>query len=356
MYESLVQKLHKEYTLHGYITEQQIFSEIERNNIPLFEVEHICDQLLSKGVIIRDIDDDEDDSQDEYDRSTTDYQAIYNSVLEIDPSLAPFIEFVEAVQAPQHREWQNLLPQAQNGNIYAKTRICEMYMRAVVKTALTLSAKYDLELADTIQDGLIGLYIAIDKFEFGRQDVFPTYFPFWVRQSIMREATTRNPSVYFPVHVKEKLFSIYDIVDRHICESCGKFDPCSQLISQIASKAECCDEDAEQLYKYMIRYESIEDLIDNDENAFSDLSDTWDSIIESLDSVTVSDNIMDAINSSLTEREREVILRRFGFGNYEVHTLEMIGYRMNITRERVRQIEAKAIRKLKRNRKIRIKD
>lgn len=198
MHEAIVEKLYKKYILNGYITEQLIFTTIDENDIPLFDVEYICDQLLAKGVIIRDDDVSDDSDEEEYDRSQTDYSAIYEKVLEIDPSLTEFIEYVRNIQAPQHREWINLLPQAQNGNSYARTRAFEMYIRVVIKTALLLSQKYNLELADTIQDGLIGLHTAIDKFEFGRQDLFTTYFPFWVRQIIMREAQHAIQPYIFP--------------------------------------------------------------------------------------------------------------------------------------------------------------
>ena len=356
MHEAIVEKLHKEYLLHGYITEQQVFVTIEENDIPLFDVEYICDQLLAKGVIIRDDDVNDDSDEEEYDRSQTDYSAIYEKVLEIDPSLTDFIEYVKNIQAPQHREWQNLLPQAQNGNQYARTRVFEMYIRVVVKTALVLSQKYNLEVADTIQDGLVGLHTAIDKFEFGRQDLFTTYFPFWVRQIIMREATTRNPTVYFPVHIKEKLFNIYDNVDEHECDECSDREPCPQLINGIADELECTFEEAERLYHYIIPFDSVEQLLEDDESVFSDYGEFADTMIVNTEKQSLSNTICKALASCLTDKERDVILRRYGFGNYDIHTLEMLGEMMGVTRERVRQIEAKAIRKLTKNRFIKGQD
>lgn len=348
MHESITEELHNEYMLHGYITEQQIFDVIEKNNIPLFDVEYICDQLLAKGVIIRDDAVDHDSvEQEEYDRSQTDYVALFETVLEIDPSLKEFIEYVKNIQAPQHREWYNLLPQAQNGNDYARTRVFEMYIRVVVKTALVLSQKYNLELADTIQDGLIGLHTAIDKFEFGRQDLFTTYFPFWVRQMIMREAITRNPTVYFPVHIKEKLFSIYDNVDEHECDQCKKKNPCPQLIHGIAEELDCSYEEAMRLYCYIIPFDSLEYLLEEDETIFSDHDEFTDIMIEHIERWSLSKDLKKAMNSCLNKRECEVIFRRYGFNNFDIHTLEMVGELMGITRERVRQIEANAIRKLK---------
>lgn len=352
MHEKIVEKLHKEYILHGYITEQQVFSVIEENNIPLFDVEYICDQLLTRGVIIRDDQLSEPSDEDEYDRSQTDYNAIFDQVLEIDSSLSEFIDYVKNIQAPQHREWQNLLPQAQQGNNYARTRVFEMYIRVVVKTALVLSQKYNLELADTIQDGLVGLHTAIDKFEFGKQDLFTTYFPFWVRQIIMREATTRNPTVYFPVHIKEKLFNIYDDVDEHECDKCSDLAPCPQLIKSIADELECNFEEADRLYHYIIPFESTEYLLETDEEVFSDCGECADQLYERTESNLIRRLVREAMKITLNSRENEVITLRYGFGGNESHTLEMVGEKLGVTRERVRQIEAKSLRKLKANRLI----
>ena len=354
VYDSIVEKLHRDYVLHGYITEQQIFTVIEENNIPLFDVEYICDQLLAQGVIIRD-GDISDDTDEEYDRSQTDYEAIYEKIIEIDPSLTNFIEYVKNIQAPQHREWKNLLPQAQNGNIYARTRVFEMYIRVVLKTALVLSQKYNLELSDTIQDGLIGLNTAIDKFEFGKQDLFTTYFPFWVRQNIMREATTLNKTVYFPVHIKEKIFNIYDNIKYHQCDKCYDYFPCSQLISEIAKELECSYEESYRLYKYIIPFESLEQLLECNEYEFSDKGELSDIMSENAENFFLMNTIHNKMNSYLTDREREVILRRYGLYNYDVHTLDMVGEKIGVTRERVRQIEAMALRKLRRPPKFHVK-
>ncbi len=348
MHEGIIEKLYQEYTVRGFISEEHIFDVLEENGISLFDVEYICDRLLGKGVIIQDEDISNDSDEVEYDRSQTDYSTIYEKVIEKDPYLIDFVEYVKKIKAPQHREWQNLLPQAQSGNNYARTRVFEMYVRVVIKTALVLSEKYNLEISDAIQDGLIGLHTAIDKFEFGRQDLFTTYFPFWVRQAIMREAATRNPTVYFPVHVKEKLFTIYDNIDEHNCEMCIYQEPCPQLIKEIAKELDCSNEDAERFYQYTVSFESVEYLLEEKELQFSDCGSFVETMIDSIKNQAISIQLFEIMNSCLTDKERDVILLRFGFGNYEIHTLEMVGERLGVTRERVRQIEAKSLRKLRR--------
>lgn len=351
MHDVLVEKLYKNYTMHGFISEQEIFESVQENNIPLFEIEYICDQLLSKGVVIRDIDEDDSDRENDYDRSNTDYEAIYKTVCDIEPSLCSFITYVQSIQPPQNREWMNLLPQAQNGNAYARNRIFEMYMRVAIKMALSFSGRYDLPLADTIQDGMIGLYTAIGKFEYGKQDMFTTYFPFWIRQSIMREAATRNPTIYIPVHVKDRLFSIYDIEDHHSCEMCEKQEICPTLITEIAQTFECEYEEALRLHKYLIPFESIEELLENNEDVLSDQGLLWENIFCEMEKEAIHVAIYQVL-SMLSEKERHVLCQRYGLLNDEPMTLEQVGNEMGVTRERIRQIEAKAIRKLQHHTRI----
>lgn len=356
MHDVLAEKLYKNYTMHGFISEQEIFKAVQENNIPLFELEYICDQLLSKGVVIRNIDEDDGDSENDYDRSSTDYEAIYNTVCDIEPSLCSFISYVQSIQPPQNKEWRNLLPKAQNGNLYARNRIFEMYMRVAVKMALSFSGRYGLPLADTIQDGMIGLYTAINKFEYGKQDIFTTYFPFWIRQNIMREAATRNPTVYIPVHVKDRVFSIYDIEVQHSCEMCENHEICPMLISEIAQALDCEYEEALRLYKYIIPFESVEELLEKNQEMLSDKGIVAVNIDNSIIYQYIRNDVLKVI-STLTEKEKFVVCERYGLIDEDPKTLESIGNIMCVTRERIRQIEAKAIRKLQRNLRIQeIKD
>lgn len=348
MHEKIIEQLYKSYSLNGYITESQIFDLVESENVPLFDIEYIMDQLLGKGVILRENVVGNEEDEDETDYSDTDYEAIYAEVLDDSPELESFIEYVRNVRAPQRREWRNLLPQAQNGNQYARTRVFEMYMRVVIKMALTYSKRYGFSLPDTIQDGMIGLWTAIDKFEYGKNDTFTTYFPFWVRQIIMREAPTRNPTVYFPAHAKDKVFKLYDIIDSHYCELCGRKSICKNLLEEIALAAECELQEAERLYSYLIPFESLEYVLADDDDTLSDEGDKENEIIDGLTKDVSSQGVLKIINEKLTQREKEVILLRYGFVDDVAHTLDSIAGKYGLTRERVRQIESKALRKISR--------
>lgn len=342
MHDTIVEKLHKEYLLHGYITEQKVFATIEEYDVPLFDVEYICDQLLSKGVLIRD-DDAIEDSAEEYDRSQTDYSALYEQVLEIDPSLTHFVEYIKKVQAPQHREWQNLLPHAQNGNEYARSRIFEMYMRVVLKMALSISQKYDLDVAEAIQNGMIGLYIAIEKFEYGKNDVFPTYFPFWVRQVILREAAL-DRLIPVPAHVSDELFEIKALLKSENFDlSLDNIDEGTQLV---CTKMEIEYGKAKKLILLLLPAESLH--LDEDISLPSDYID--DEFEYRITTNLTNEELCKTINRlllTLTPRERDVIRQRYGLSSDVPKTLEEVANGYGLTKERVRQIEAKALRKLK---------
>ena len=343
VYENIVEKLYQEYSVHGFISEDRIFEVLEENNISLLDSDSIVDKLLSRGVIIRDdaiLEPDEDD--DEYDKGHYDYEAIFNSILEIAPELEELIEYVRKIQAPQHREWQVLLPQAQNGNQFARNRIFEMYMRSVLRLALQFSQKYNQPLEDTIQNGFLGLYISIDKFEYGRQDNFPQYYPLWAMQQIRREMEMVNPTIYYPVHVKDQIISVFDTVENHFCELCISNDICPNLIEEVKAKLECDDEDAIFAVKSLRPFDSYDQLAENDADFVDD--DFWlDEIVEESE---IKDNIH-KILSTLGDKELDIIRLRYGFIDDVCYTLEEVGAKYNVTRERVRQIEAKALRKLK---------
>lgn len=225
-----------------------------------------------------------------------------------------------------------------------------MYMRVVIRMALSISRKYDLSLSDTIQDGMIGLWTAIDKYEFGKNDVFTTYFPFWVRQAIMREAATRNPTVYFPAHIKDKLFNIYDLVDSHACDQCGWIGLCPKLLFEIAKRVECDLDEAKQLYRYIVPFESLEEVSEELEHYEDSVADeVWyaEDAFEELFDKSIQGEIITIMKEHLSSREQVVLSMRCGLMDDRIYTLDMIGTELGLTRERVRQIESKAIRKMR---------
>lgn len=344
-------------TSKGYVTFDDILDVINKLELPLDDVDRISGQLLYVGCIIKETEKQmsvKDSEEDFSYRSKLDYEAVYAEVLALDPSLGGYIKCLQQIPPPALREVESLIYQAKDGNDYAKTRIITMYLKVVVRIALWASKKYKIPIADAIQDGNVGIVIAVDKFDPASGDYkFSTYAPWWVRQIISREASTANPMIYFPVHIKEKLFELYDIVCQHICDECNDYDFCKGLVALAMEKLDVDYSTAHKYLEYINPYPSIDEFLDeNKGELFSDFGRMEYEMIEKINMKKVNDTISELI-SQLKPREQEVLLARFGFNNYP-KTLEQVGQVMGVTRERIRQIEAKALKRLQHSSRINI--
>ena len=346
MHQDIVQELYSDYLAYGYISENRIFDVVVRLDIPLDEVDAICELLLMKGVIIKS--GNEETEKSDYDRSQVDFELVYKEVVEIDDTLASYISEIKNIQSAQHREWRKLYQPAQSGNAYARERIIAMNLRSVVRMALWHHNKYGMPIAEAIQDGNYGLVNALRKFDIRKHNNFSQYAAFWVRQMIMRHANTRSPLIYYPVHVKDKMFAVMEIADDHSCFRCDEYYVCPQLIDKIAEKLSCSSDEAVNIIGFLSPMESIEAMLETDVNAFSDAGSMSIKMSEEFDGQELSFGILEVLQT-LNEREAAVLTRRFGLDGGDPLTLEDVGGLFNVTRERIRQIEAKALRKLRKS-------
>ncbi len=346
--QNFVELLFNIYKDKGFVSTDTVFEVLNSADMSLDTVDRICDELLSMGVIIRDDPADfSDDDDGEYDRGKADYEQLYNKVSLLEPELKPLIDSLRQIQPPQHREWKMLMPQAQAGNTFAQNRLCEMYLRTVLNLSCSIAKRYDLSIADTFQEGTIGLLTAIEKYNPLDQDVFPSYFPLWVRQCIFRGIPfSPKPDAYFPAHIKSTLYSIYELVKNHYCELCDTTTYCPNLIQSVVTALECTPELAIQYLDYFRPTESLAQVSAESPELASDdgaLSLSYD---EQLDTVKLYDLVRKEL-STLKQREQRIMSLRYGFEDGTVHTLEEVGAEYGLTRERIRQIEAKVIRKLR---------
>ncbi|KJS16031.1 MAG: hypothetical protein VR69_11085 [Peptococcaceae bacterium BRH_c4b] len=343
--QAVIEKVFSEYVEKGYVTEDSILDLVGEYDLPLTEISRVCEYLVSKGVIIRD-DTVDDANSTGTDYSQSDYSKTFDDVVTVDESLISFIDYIRDIQPPQWREAQYLLPKAKNGNPYAKQRMVEMYLRVVIRIALSFHKKYGFPLADTIQAGCMGLVIALDKYEAGRQDKFLTYAPWWIRQVIARELSVGNPMLYFPVHVCDSLLVVYKVEINHYCDQCKDGRICTALVSEVADKLDCPEDEALQLIQYIEPFESIKQLADENESVFYDYGAFGSEMFDHIAYSELRSLIADVIGT-LKVREKEVLQYRFGLLDNEPLTLEQVGNIYGLTRERVRQIEAKAIKKMR---------
>jgi len=346
VHQDIVRELYSEYQTNGYISENRIFDVVVGLKIPLDEIDAICELLLMKGVIIKNGNGNSDDSQ--YDRSQTDFELVYKEVIEIDESLAGYIKEVRNIKPPQHREWKKLFKPSQGGNAYARERIITMNMRTVVRIALWHHKKYGTPISEVIQDGNYGLVMALNKFDIRKHNNFSQYAAFWIRQIIMRHANPINPLIYYPVHFKDRIFAVMEVAETHFCNYCDDYDVCPYLTDEVITKLSCGADEAVEVLWHLVPMESIDDMLDENENAFSDNGLFAAQISDEYYGQELSKGITEIL-PLLNEREIEVLTLRYGLDGSEPQTLEEVGKLYDITRERIRQIESKALKKLRKS-------
>lgn len=349
--EELTKNLNNTFRERGYVTIDEIINLVDEADLPLHEVDRLCERLQNNGVII--LEENEINNSIEsgtiVDKSRIDYNEIFNRVIDIDPCLKEYINEIRFIPPPQLREEFALIQQAKDGNPYAKDRIIKMYLKIVVRIALQYYDRYSLPLAETIQDGNVGLVKALVKMPDFSDQRFSTYAPWWIRQVIERSTLGLTNDFYIPFHLKQKLYVIVEISKDHYCEECSTSGLCKCLIEQICMKIDLDYKSVTDLLNIVYSRISIDEysLDDSVHELFTDFGEKETSMIEEL----FTDQIISIIFTSLNEKESRVLKYRYGIYDGIDRTLEEVGNIFGVTRERIRQIESKAIKKLKRSRK-----
>ena len=337
----VIDALFEKYKSNGYITEDETLDLMIEHSLSLVEQEQTMDELLTMGVLIRNSQDDLNDldDEDQYDRSRTYYEDIFSKAIEIDPGLTDFIKEVRQIRAPQNREWMKLLPQAKAGYSYAIKRMVEMYLRNVIKIALSNWTRYDLPIADKIQVGVTGIIIAIESYEMGKQQgSFPSYAPLWIQQTISRAIDNQARTIRIPSHMFVPMNKISRI-SKLLFQELGRKPALEELASEMLMPVEKVSE------ILMLTQESVS--LDNcDEQELSDCGAFDEEMFESV-AYKMLCKALNEVLRTLKPREQMILTLRFGLGGGEPMTLEEVGQVYNVTRERIRQIEAKALRKLR---------
>ncbi len=318
---------------------EKVFDFLEANNVDV----KISDDVEEEEDIILDPEDD------------IDIEKIDLSVPEgvsIEDPVRMYLKEIGKVPLLSAEEEIELAKRMENGDVEAKNRLAEANLRLVVSIAKRYVGRGMLFL-DLIQEGNLGLIKAVDKFDFRKGFKFSTYATWWIRQAITRAIADQARTIRIPVHMVETINKLLR-VSRQLLQELGR-EPTPE---EIAKEMDIPVERVREIQKISQEPVSLETPIGEEEDSHLGDFIQDDNVpvpAEEAASTILKEQLVEVLGT-LTEREQKVLRLRFGLDDGRARTLEEVGREFNVTRERIRQIEAKALRKLRhpsRSRKLR---
>lgn len=345
--EIVIDLLYKIFQKQGYVTEEDIYELCEKYDLSFVKTDYVGNQILARGVMISEgaVKKTPEESNEEasVDYAQVNYEEIYADILKECPGLAPVVMFAKRVTPPQKGELRQLFEQMNSGNPYAREMLINKYIRVALRFTLYYCGKTKIPLDDIFSVSMIGIMKAVDSYDQYSNSNFSSYVTWWMKQNVDRYIADHENTIRLPVHFLEKIKKVKELA---VLDYSVKSE---EIIAQIAEELQTTYAEAELLYKQLENGEpdSIEEILERDgEISTHESIELEPSVEDIVEQRFHSQQVLVAL-SKLSAKEKQVIELRYGLADGTVWTLEEVGQILSVTRERVRQIEAKALRKLK---------
>ena len=340
----------------GMLSSSELMAALEKMDLSVDKIEQVYDTFESIGIQIvsGDTENDSDPMQgllDDLDMTGADLDeeeslvdpvelaAEYN----LDDPVRMYLKEIGQVPLLSAEEEQDLARRVAEGDQEAKNKLTEANLRLVVSIAKKYSGR-GLHILDLIQEGNTGLIRAVDKFDYTKGNKFSTYATWWIRQAITRAIADQARTIRIPVHMVETINKLIRI-SRQLLQELGR-EPTAE---ELAVEMQMPEEKVREIMKIAQEPVSLETPIGEEEDShLGDFipDDDIPAPAEAAAFTLLKEQLIEVLDT-LTEREEKVLRLRFGLDDGRARTLEEVGKEFNVTRERIRQIEAKALRKLR---------
>ena len=341
----------------GVLTYNEIMESLQSVDMSPDEIDELYDTFTKRGIDIIDNGNDigpDDDSNLKDDEDDIDIDLSIPEGINIDDPVRMYLKEIGRVELLNHDQEIELAKRILEGDEQAKKELAAANLRLVVSIAKRYVGRGMLFL-DLIQEGNMGLIKAVEKFDYTKGFKFSTYATWWIRQAITRAIADQARTIRIPVHMVETINKLTRI-QRQLIQELGR-EPSAE---EIAEKMDgMTPEKVREIQKISLEPVSLETPIgEEDDSHLGDFIE--DEGAMSPNDYAANELLKDELNDvllELTDREEKVLRLRFGLDDGRTRTLEEVGREFNVTRERIRQIEAKALRKLKHpSRSKRLKD
>ena len=335
-----IQKLIEMGKSKGSLTYEQIMNELDDVDLDAEQIDKIYETFESNGIEILD-DFDEDFSEDMLEDEESDI--VLPDGTSVDDPVRMYLKEIGKVQLLSMDEEIELAEKMAHGDENARKRVAEANLRLVVSIAKKYVGR-GMHFLDLIQEGNMGLIKAVEKFDYTKGYKFSTYATWWIRQAITRAIADQARTIRVPVHMVETINKLIR-VKRQLLQQLGR----EATPEELAREMELPVERIAEIEKIAQEPISIDTPIGEEEDShLGDFipDDDAPAPAESAAFTLLKEQLVDVL-STLTPREEKVLKLRFGLDDGRARTLEEVGKVFNVTRERIRQIEAKALRKLR---------